>query len=50
VRALGPLLLGGQKAAPLAAAGLIEATGPAVVERIDTAFGTDRLPQHGSEF
>ena len=50
VRALGPLLLGGQKAAPLAAAGLVEATGPAVVARVDTAFGTDRLPQHGSEF
>jgi predicted acetyltransferase len=50
VRALGPLLLGGQPAGPLAAAGLIEGAGPAVLERLDTAFGTDRLPQHGSEF
>jgi predicted acetyltransferase len=50
VRALGPLLLGGQPAAPLATAGLIESAQPAVLERIDTAFGTDRLPRHGSEF
>jgi predicted acetyltransferase len=50
VRALGPLLLGGQPAAPLAAAGLLEAAEPAVLDRVDTAFGTDRLPQHGSEF
>jgi predicted acetyltransferase len=50
VRALGPLLLGGQPAVPLATAGLIEAAAPAVLERIDTAFGTDRLPRHGSEF
>jgi predicted acetyltransferase len=50
VRALGPLLLGGRPALPLAAAGLIEGAEPAVLERFDTAFGTDRLPQHGTEF
>jgi predicted acetyltransferase len=50
VRALGPLLLGGQPPLPLATAGLIEAAEPAVLERIDTAFGTDRLPRHGSGF
>jgi predicted acetyltransferase len=50
VRALGPLLLGGQPALPLATAGLIESAEPAVLERIDTAFGTDRLPIHGTEF
>jgi predicted acetyltransferase len=50
VRGLGPLLFGGQGAAPLAAAGLIEGADPAVLDRVDTAFGTDRLPRHGSEF
>jgi predicted acetyltransferase len=50
VRALGPVLLGGQRTAPLVAAGLVEKVDPAVLERVDLAFGTDRLPQHGSEF
>jgi predicted acetyltransferase len=47
--ALGALYLGGQRAAPLARAGLIEAS-PQVVRRIDAAFPADRPPVHGTDF
>jgi predicted acetyltransferase len=46
---LGPLLFGGQRARVLAAAGLLAADEP-VLARVDLAFGTDRTPEHGTEF
>lgn len=47
--ALGPLLLGGQRVAPLAGAGLVDAA-PAVLTRVDAAFAADRAPRHGTDF
>ncbi len=47
--ALGPLLFGGRRARVLAAAGLLTADEP-VLARVDLAFGTDRTPEHGTEF
>ncbi|GAA1869200.1 enhanced intracellular survival protein Eis [Pseudonocardia ailaonensis] len=47
--ALGALYLGGQRAAPLARARLIEAS-PQVVRHIDAAFPADRSPVHGTDF
>jgi predicted acetyltransferase len=47
--AIGPLLLGGQRALVLGRAGAVTAD-PAVLDRLDLAFGTDRLPVHGTEF
>lgn len=49
VTALGPLLLGGRPVVALAGAGLVGGD-PAVLRRVGTAFGADRLPQHGTEF
>jgi predicted acetyltransferase len=49
VTTLGPLLLGSGRTTQLARAGLLSAD-PAVSARVDAAFGTDRLPQHGTEF
>jgi predicted acetyltransferase len=47
---LGPLVFGGQRTAPLVAAGLLTADDPAVVHRLDLAFLADRQPVHGTEF
>jgi predicted acetyltransferase len=50
IRVLGPLLFGGARAAALSWAGLLTADDPAVLRRVDAAFGADRLPRHGTEF
>jgi predicted acetyltransferase len=47
--AIGPLLFGGRSATELARGALVEAE-PAALTRLDLAFGTDRLPEHGTEF
>ena len=49
VAALGSLLFGGGRAEPFARAGLVEA-GPAAVRLLDTAFRSERAPQHGTGF
>jgi predicted acetyltransferase len=49
VAALGPLLFGAGRATTLARARLAEAE-PAVLQRVDAAFTTDRDPLHGTGF
>jgi predicted acetyltransferase len=49
VAALGSLLLGGGSAGSFARAGLLEAD-QGVLRRLDTAFRSERTPQHGTEF
>ncbi len=49
VAALGSLLFGGGRAESFARAGLVEAD-PAAVRRLDTAFRSERGPQHGTQF
>lgn len=49
VAALGSMLFGDARATTLARAALLDADA-ALLPRLDHAFGTDRSPQHGTEF
>ncbi len=50
VAALGSLHLGGHRARTLHRAGLLGVDDPAVLHRLDLAFGADRAPVHGTDF
>lgn len=50
IAALGSLYLGGHQALALARAGLLQVKDHQVVRALANGFGTDRAPQHGTEF
>jgi len=47
---LGSVYLGGYRLHMLHRAGLARADDPALLDRVDLAFGTDRLPRYGTNF
>lgn len=50
VAALGSLVLGGVRLAPLVAAGQVHGENAALLSRLDRALLADRAPQHGTAF
>jgi predicted acetyltransferase len=50
VAALGSLYLGGNRIAPLAAAGRVSCADPAMLTRLDRALLADVAPKHGTAF
>ncbi len=47
---LGSVYLGGYRLRMLHRAGLVRVDDPALLDRLDLAFGTDRLPRYGTNF
>jgi predicted acetyltransferase len=47
---LGSIYLGGHRLQTLVRAGLVRVDDPALLDRLDLAFGTDRAPRYGTNF